>query len=193
MTDFTYAQLEALWGKGGGSGSTAPVAAAIAEAESSGNSAATSSNPDGGTNAGLWQLDTPGGKGAGYSVAQLENPLTNAQVAVQGSSDGSDWSAWATYVSGAYKQYLNGAVPAAATSGPSGVWYEPWTWGNYVTSAAGSAETSVEDWALHYGAIGLAVLAGLGLIVLGVARGAGHKAETAVQTIAIPAAAAAGA
>ena len=123
MTQFTYAQLEGLWIKAGGSKAAAPVAAAVAEAESSGRSNALSSNPDGGTNVGLWQLDTPGGKGGGYSVSQLEDPATNAAVAVKGSSNGRDWSAWETYVSGAYRAYMNGSttpdtnVPGGGGSG----------------------------------------------------------------------------
>jgi hypothetical protein len=63
--------------------------------ESSGNAAVTSSNPDGGVNVGLWQLDTRG-KGAGYSVAQLQDPNTNARVTVFATRNGRDWSAWAT-------------------------------------------------------------------------------------------------
>lgn len=120
MATYSYAQLEQLWINNGGSKVTAPVAAAVALAESSGNAGATSANPDGGTNAGLWQLDTPGGKGAGYSVAALQDPNTNARVAVAGSSGGQDWSAWQTYTQGTYKQYLNGSttpdpnVPASA-------------------------------------------------------------------------------
>lgn len=90
------AAIKALWLAAGGSPAHANTAVCIAQHESSGQVAVTSSNPDGGTNVGLWQLDTPGGKGAGYSVAQLKNPLLNARVAVKGSSNGTDWSAWAT-------------------------------------------------------------------------------------------------
>ncbi len=89
-------QLRSLWIMAGGDPGKASVAACIAQHESGGNAGATSANPDGGTNVGLWQLDTPGGKGAGYSVEQLKNALTNARVAVAGSSNGRDWSAWAT-------------------------------------------------------------------------------------------------
>lgn len=93
---YSNSQLQSLWKMAGGSSSTAAVAACIAQHESGGNATVTSRNPDGGTNVGLWQLDTPGGKGAGYTVAQLQNALTNARVAVKGSSDGTDWSAWST-------------------------------------------------------------------------------------------------
>lgn len=94
--NYSNAQLQALWIMAGGSAGKAAVAACIAQHESSGNAKVTSANPDGGTNVGLWQLDTPGGKGAGHTVAQLQVALTNARVAVAGSSDGTDWSAWAT-------------------------------------------------------------------------------------------------
>lgn len=108
---FSYAQLMGLWIRNGGSKAKAPIAAAIAEAESSGWSAVTSANPDGGQNVGPWQLDTKG-KGAGYTVEQLQDPATNAHVAVTASRDGNDWSAWETYVSGAYKQFLSGSTTA---------------------------------------------------------------------------------
>lgn len=123
---YSHAQLETLWQSAGGSHSAADTAAAIAQAESAGNSAVTSPNPDGGTNVGLWQLDTRG-KGAGHTIAQLQNPATNARLAVAGSSDGSDWSAWATYASGAYKAYLTGAAtgvqpnPPPVTTQPTGL------------------------------------------------------------------------
>jgi Lysozyme like domain len=94
---YSNAQLQSLWIMAGGNPAKAAVAACIADAESSGNTTATSPNPDGGTNAGLWQLDTPGGKGAGYTVQQLFSAITNARVAVSASSNGTDWSAWATH------------------------------------------------------------------------------------------------
>lgn len=125
MTVYTYSQLEGLWINAGGSKASAPIAAAVAEAESSGNSDATSSNPDGGTNVGLWQLDTPGGVGAGYTVDQLKDPATNAKVAVKGSNSGASWGEWATYASGAYKAFLNGGttpdtnVPGSSASSAS--------------------------------------------------------------------------
>jgi hypothetical protein len=122
---YTYAQLMGLWINAGGSRAKAPLAAAIAEAESGGCSSATSVNPDGGTNVGPWQLDTPGGVGAGYSVEQLKNGATNAKVAVKGSNNGRDFGAWETFVNGAYKQFMNGrttpdlSVPSPGTGGPN--------------------------------------------------------------------------
>lgn len=92
---WTQSGLVTLWQSAGGSSATANNAACHAIQESSGNASVTSPNPDGGTNVGLWQLDTKG-KGAGYTVSQLQNPQTNAMVAVRASKNGTDWSAWAT-------------------------------------------------------------------------------------------------
>lgn len=92
---YTNAQVRALWIAVGGSASKAAVAACIAFHESSYRVDVTSSNPDGGTNVGLWQLDTKG-VGAGHTVAQLQNPLTNARLAVQGSGNGTNWADWSS-------------------------------------------------------------------------------------------------
>lgn len=92
---YTAGQLQTLWIQAGGDPAQAPNAACHAVQESGGNPLATSPNPDGGTNVGLWQLDTKG-KGAGYTVAELQNAQNNARLAVLGSSNGTDWSAWAT-------------------------------------------------------------------------------------------------
>jgi hypothetical protein len=118
MTTYTYAQLEQLWINNGGSAATAPLAAAIAEAESSGNSTASSPNPDGGSNIGLWQLDT-NGKGSGLTVAQLQDPTVNAAAAVTGSKGGTDWSAWETYVNGAYIRFLSNGTAPSSTGVPA--------------------------------------------------------------------------
>lgn len=101
----TKDQIKALWTGNGGSPSTAAVAAAIAEAESSGRTQVTSHNPDGGTNVGLWQLDTKGA-GAGHSVSELQDPATNARVTIMKSANGTNWNAWETWHTGAYKDYL---------------------------------------------------------------------------------------
>lgn len=135
MTTYTYAQIEGIWINNGGSTGKAPIAAAIAEAESSGNADATSSNPDGGTNVGLWQLDTPGGKGAGHTVAELQDPNTNAKVAIAGSSNGQDWSAWQTFATGAYKAFLsNSTTPNTSVPGGSSSAATPATTASYNTA-----------------------------------------------------------
>jgi cell wall-associated NlpC family hydrolase len=102
---YGHQALEHLWRLAGGDPRKANTAAAVAQAESGGNPKVTSPNPDGGTNVGLWQLDTKG-KGAGHSIAALMKAITNARATVKASRNGTDWSAWATFVSGAYRQYL---------------------------------------------------------------------------------------
>jgi hypothetical protein len=89
--------LGQLWTSQGGSSDTAFEAANVAMAESSGNAAITSSNPDGGTNVGLWQLDTKG-VGAGYTVAQLQDPATNARITIMNTANGTKWTQWADAV-----------------------------------------------------------------------------------------------
>jgi hypothetical protein len=91
---FSMTQIVALWVKAGGPLSTAPMAVARAWSESTGRADVTSGNPDGGTNVGIWQLDTRG-VGSGHSVAELQQPLTNAQITVKATNGGRDWGQWA--------------------------------------------------------------------------------------------------
>lgn len=106
-----YGQLEGLWDQAGGAKNMAPLMAAIAEAESRGSTTAT--NPSGAS--GLWQILMP--SNAGFvpgGEANVFNPLDNAIAAVKIlASQG--LGAWSTYTSGAYKPFLNGAVPASAS------------------------------------------------------------------------------
>jgi lysozyme-like protein len=92
---YNHASLMTLWQAAGGSASTANNAACHAMQESSGRPAVTSANPDGGQNVGLWQLDTRG-VGAGYTVAELSDPMTNARITVEATSDGANWSEWSS-------------------------------------------------------------------------------------------------
>lgn len=110
-------QLYALARKAGLSADRAVTAAAVAMAESGGRSWVTSANPDGGTNVGPWQLDTPGGGGAGYTVAQLQDPWTNAQAMAKASKDGTDWSTWQTYAENTYAEFLPDAAAAQIQEG----------------------------------------------------------------------------
>ena len=96
---YSESQLQTIWKLAGGSPAEAVFAAGVAMAESGGRPKVTSRNPDGGTNVGLWQLDTKG-EGAGHTVAELQNPATNAKITVAKTSNGRDWSAWAdSYIS----------------------------------------------------------------------------------------------
>lgn len=92
---YSEAQLRQLWQQAGGSAATAGNAACHGMQESSGDATATSPNPDGGENVGIWQLDTRG-VGTGYTVAQLSDPMTNARITVMATRNGVDWSQWAT-------------------------------------------------------------------------------------------------
>ena len=108
-TRYSYSELEGLWINAGGSKAYAPLMAAIAMAESGGCSSDLNPTDNGGTQTswGLWQLSN------GTHSPPIANPLNglaNAKGAVA-KLKGSGLSAWGTYDSGAYKQYLNGAVP----------------------------------------------------------------------------------
>lgn len=118
MANLTYAQLEGLWIKAGGPQPLAPVAAAIAEAESGGNPGALNPDDNGGRQSsyGLWQISngthTP-------PSPKWADPATNAQLAVaKYKGAGNSFSPWGTYDSGAYRAYLSpGTTPDANVPG----------------------------------------------------------------------------
>jgi LysM repeat protein len=85
-------QLEELWEAGGGSQGEAFMAAEIAMAESGGNQYATGTVGE----RGYWQINPNHGSLSTY------DPLGNAQAAVIISDNGTNWSPWTTYTSGAY-------------------------------------------------------------------------------------------
>ena len=88
--------LEALWESAGGSPGAAFTAAEIAQAESSGRQYATNQNGNGTVDRGYWQINSIWG---GLSTF---DPAGNARAAVQISHNGTDWSPWVTYATGAY-------------------------------------------------------------------------------------------
>jgi len=89
--------LEALWESAGGSPSTAFMAAEIATAESGGHQDATDDDGNGSVDRGYWQINSIWGAGSTYDAAG------NARAAVQISDDGTNWSPWVTYQTGAYQ------------------------------------------------------------------------------------------
>jgi hypothetical protein len=115
----TITQMYALARGAGLSTENAVVAAAVGMAESSGQTDVTSKNPDGGMNVGIWQEDTKG-VGSGKTVAELQDPATNAQVMAKGSDNGTNWGPWATYASGAYTAYLTQAKAAQSSESSGG-------------------------------------------------------------------------
>jgi LysM repeat protein len=84
--------LEELWEEAGGSSAQAVTAASIAMAESSGQQYATGGVGE----RGYWQINPDHGSLSTY------DPLGNAQAAVTISGDGTNWTPWTTYTSGAY-------------------------------------------------------------------------------------------
>jgi LysM repeat protein len=84
--------LEELWEEGSGSPGEAVMAASIAMAESSGQQYATGGVGE----RGYWQINPNHGALSTY------DPLGNAQAAVIISADGTNWTPWTTYTSGAY-------------------------------------------------------------------------------------------
>jgi hypothetical protein len=87
---FTYAQLEAVWIQAGGNSQEAPMAAAIAMAESGGNSNASHTNSNGSVDRGLWQINSTNGSGSTFDV------MTNARTAISMSNNGTNWRPWCT-------------------------------------------------------------------------------------------------
>lgn len=117
-TKLTYAQLESVWEQGGGSPSLAPLMAAIALAESSGDPDSTNPTDNDGTQTswGLWQIST--GTHA-EPAPNWNDPVENARLAVAKYKE-QGLGAWGTYDSGAYKQYLQGNVPAGTYTDTGG-------------------------------------------------------------------------
>lgn len=100
--NLSYAQLEQLWVDAGGNPAQKAIAAAIAEAESSGVQNATNQNSNGTIDRGYWQINSS------HGTLSTFDPLGNARAAVSLSSNGANWQPWTTYNTGAYKKYLSG-------------------------------------------------------------------------------------
>ena len=84
--------LEQLWLDAGGSAAAEVTAASIAMAESGGNQFATGTVGE----RGYWQINPVNGALSTY------DPYGNARAAVIMSADGTNWSPWTTFTSGAY-------------------------------------------------------------------------------------------
>jgi hypothetical protein len=151
MADLTFSQLEALWKQTVPASDPyqklAPVMAAIALAESSGNPGAINPNDNNGTQSsyGLWQISNGTHSPPAPNWA---NPAENAKLAY-GKLTSQGLKAWGTWVSGAYKTFLT-ANNAPDTSG-SNVAQAPGTGTGGsgpladVTTAVGQAGTLLGD------------------------------------------------
>lgn len=89
-------KLEHLWVAEGGNPSQAQTAASIAMAESGGDRNAVNHNTNGTVDRGYWQINSIHGAQSTFS------PRANARAAIAISGDGSNWSPWVTYQTGAY-------------------------------------------------------------------------------------------
>ena len=135
MSVLSYAQLKAVWLQGAAgtqyaTNAWASLMAAIAEAESGGNTDALNPTDNGGTQTswGLWQISL-GNHNA--PSPNWNNGVVNAQLAV-GKLQSQGLEAWGTYTSGAYETYLNDAT----TPDGSGITGGSATEAAYVTSAS---------------------------------------------------------
>ena len=115
---YTFGQLEGFWTQAGGPSAVAPIAAAIAMAESSGSDVIQQGQPYSTTGWGLWQI-TPGNSEPSIgSDNALLNPETNAKAAVaKFKQAGNSFNPWTTYTSGGYKNFMQSGVAATDTSG----------------------------------------------------------------------------
>jgi lysozyme-like protein len=107
---YTAMQLQQLWLRAGGSVATAPMAAAIALAESGGDPNAINHNTNGSIDRGLWQINSV------HGAQSTLDPAANAQAAVAISQGGKNWQPWTTYITGAYKKFLGEATSSASTA-----------------------------------------------------------------------------
>lgn len=156
---FTYAQLEGLWINGGGSKQTAAMAAAIAMAESGGNSQASNTNSNGSIDRGLWQINSTNGAGSSFDI------MTNVRTAITMSNNGTNWRPWCTaYSDGAcgtaggcylcsgapYQKYLNSSVaPDMSVSPNSTASVTPQT----TPSSPGASAVGAPNLAINWGQI----------------------------------------
>lgn len=109
---YTYAQLEGLWINAGGNPVFAPIAAAVAMAESGGNPDAFNASDPAGGSRGLWQINGVHGAQSTF------DPMGNARAAVQISNNGSNWQPWSTFTNGSYRKFLQpGIAPDQTVAG----------------------------------------------------------------------------
>jgi hypothetical protein len=120
MATLTARQLYDLARTAGLSPTAAVVAAAVALAESGGNTAAVGDvslqTGTWGPSIGLWQirsLKADYGTGRARDAARLADPAFNARSMVEISSKGANWRPWSVFTSGKYRQHLD-TVSAAA-------------------------------------------------------------------------------
>lgn len=193
---YSYQGLQGLWTSAGGPAAVAPLMAAIALAESSGEPGARNTSSGA---CGLWQIHP--------AQAGCDDPAQNARMAVA-KYQSQGLGAWEAYANGSYQQFLGASTVKSPGSGSStkqgtgvvaGVAVDPFGIGQAIGDFTGLVTGQLRSSGQHFMAGGQ-VLAGL--LVLGaaaalmawmfltrtdagrqLARGAGRSAE-AVATIA---------
>jgi Lysozyme like domain len=114
MTIYTIPQIVALAEQAGFAGEAAATMAAIATAESGGDSDAEDHDSNGTTDYGLAQINSGHDKtyGAGWAASSLEpsKAFVNAMVIYRAA--GNSFTPWVTYHTGAYRIYLAAAEAA---------------------------------------------------------------------------------
>jgi len=121
MANLSYAQLKGVWlqaakGTRYATNAWASLMAAIAEAESGGDSTVTNPTDNNGTQTswGLWQISLGNHQAPSPNWA---DPVENATLAI-GKLDTQGLTAWGTYDSGAYQAYLSDKTTADLTALP---------------------------------------------------------------------------
>jgi len=113
-TTLTYDDLVAL-AQTAGFGCDSGTAAAVALAESSGRTAVLGDQslaPCNGPAVGLWQINSA--KHAEYTIAQLQDPATNAAEAFAVYQKAGGFHPWTTYNNGKYLTYVPACAPTCA-------------------------------------------------------------------------------
>lgn len=128
MAILTHDQIVSIAESVGFSPSGAGTIAAIALAESSGNTQAIGGpNTNGTYDYGLVQINGVHIASGAISQAQALSPVSALAYALKLSNGGTNFTPWATYTSGAYQKYLSGGstsatvAPASSTSSTSGL------------------------------------------------------------------------
>lgn len=111
---FTFGDLENLWIQAGGDPAKAKIAAAVAMAESGGVRTAQHTNSDGTIDRGPWQINSV------HGAQSTIDARANADAAVAISKNGTDWTPWTTFKSGAFRKFLSGKDVPAATIASGG-------------------------------------------------------------------------
>jgi hypothetical protein len=114
---YTYQQLVQLAQANGFSGASAYIIAAVAMAESGGNTQASNVNTDGSIDRGLLQINNVYHPEVSDSCAG--DATCSMQQAYRISNYGSNFSPWAAYNNGSYQQYIGGTANSGVQSSTS--------------------------------------------------------------------------